>query len=144
MILTTHWYLQRIPLCLDPSGPRGAQMTFDRVQVRFPPTARICGLPDGRFICILLVLMLVQAPCDDAITVLASDPTAAWEDTEGATGDDMAWPGGVNPIAGCCVGLALTGPHEVGVVTQHDAGLIPRVSSLPSMSHRGPPESAGR
>ena len=112
-------------------------MALDQLLGLFPPTVRIRGRP-LRLLSPILLLLLLQT------TLAEATGTAMWSDAEDDDGENVALSDEAAPIAGGRADPVLVGSHEVGVVTQHDPGLVPKVSSLPTRSPRGPPESAGR
>ena len=118
-------------------------MALDHLSGLFSLAPRICGRPLWLLSPILLLLLL-QTTCAEAIEIPALDSTAVWSDAEDDDGANVARSDGAAPIAGGRADPVLVGSHEVGVLIQHEIVLVPRVSSLAAWSPRGPPESAGR
>src|SRR5207249_5508840 len=108
-------------------------MALDQLSGLFSPRVRICGRP----LCLLspiLLFLLLQTTCAEATGIPAFDLTAVGSDAEDDDGENVALSDGAAPIAGGRADPVLVGSHEGGVVIQHDPGLVPKVSSLPTRS----------
>jgi len=113
-------------------------MALDHRSGLFSLTPRICGRPLWLLSPILLFLLL-QTTCAEAIEIPALDSTAAWSDAEDDDGANVARSDRAAPIAGGRADPVLVGSHEVGVVIQHESVLVSKVSSRAPRSLRGPP-----